>query len=77
MLQENGIDSPILRVLELDGVTSERTFHRLKLQRMARLLEREGMPVGALMHFLLICRRERLRSHTDPNLTVRVAVPIQ
>ena len=47
MLQENDVGVPILRVLELDGVISERIFHLLKLKDMAWLLEREGMPVGA------------------------------
>ena len=46
LLQENGVDSPV-RVLKLDGVTSEQIFHWLKLQYMAQLLEREGMQVGA------------------------------
>ena len=57
LLQENGVDGPILRILELDGVTSEQIFHRLKSQHMARLLEREGMPVGA--HALLLDLWER------------------
>ena len=33
LLQGNGVDSPVfIRILELDGVTSERIFHRLKSQ---------------------------------------------
>ena len=77
LLQENGVDGPVLRTLELDGVTSERIFYWLKSQQMARLYWSGKECRSVLMHFFLICGREQLCSHPDPNPTVRIAVSIQ